>query len=79
MTEMKSFFRKYLVLFLLVWEDKVSEPALGDYLEGKISFSELIEMLDFYGDYSEELDDIETVDELEEFCREYKLVNFYGN
>ena len=77
--EMQSFFRRYLVLFLFVWEDKVSEPALGDYLEGKISFSELIEMLDFYSDYSEELSEIETIEELEQFCREYKLVNFYGN
>lgn len=80
MYAMKKFFRKYLVLFLLVWESKVEdEPSLGDYLEGDISFEEFIKMFDFYDEYSEELDSMYNVEELEEFCREHNLVNFYGN
>lgn len=33
--QMREFFRKYLIMFLVVWEDLINEPALGDYLEGK--------------------------------------------
>lgn len=79
LNEMKQFFRKYLVMFLLVWEDYISEPALGDYFEGKISFSDFVSGLDFYGDWVEEMDEIHDVAELEKFCRKYNLVNMYGN
>lgn len=74
--QMKEFFRKYLIMFLLVWEDLVSEPALGDYLEGRISLAEFIQMADFYND---KLNNIQNVKELEEFCRTNNIVNFYGN
>ena len=76
---MKNFFRKYLILFLLVWDEQASDPMLGYYLEGRISLNEFIETLDFYEDYQGELDAITNVTELEEFCRRNKLVNFYGN
>lgn len=78
-TDMKRFFRKYLILFLLVWEDLADDPALGYYLEGKLTLAEFIETLDFYEDYKEDLDKINSVQELEDFCRANKLVNFYGN
>lgn len=78
--EIRAFFRKYLILFLLVWDKLTSnEPSLGDYLEGDITLAEFIQDLDFYDDYKDDLDQIENVEELEEFCRKYKLVNFYGN
>ena len=77
--EMKSFFRKYLVLFLLVWEGLADDPILGYYLEGRLALADFIESLDFYEDYKEDLDAIQTVAELEEFCRKHQLVNFYGN
>lgn len=79
LNSMKEFFRKYIVLFLIVWEDLISEPDLGDYLEGKISLQEFIQDTDFYTDYSDELDTIDSVTELEEFCRNNNIVNFYGN
>ncbi len=77
--EMKEFFRKYLVLFLLVWDKHISDPELEDYFRRDISLAEFIQDLDFYNDYREELDDVETVAELEQICRNYNLVNFYGN
>lgn len=76
---MKVFFRKYLVLFLLVWEDLIDEPSLGDYMEGDITLSEFIKNLDFYDEYKSDLDSIADVSELEDFCRIHNLVNFYGN
>ena len=77
--KMKEFFHKYLVLFLLVWEELADDPALGYYLEGKLDLHDFIETLDFYEEYKFDLDDISSVSELEEFCRENNLVNFYGN
>lgn len=78
--QLVSFARKYLVLFLLIWDElSENEPSLGDYFEGDISLEEFIQQLTFYNDYKDQLDLIYTVDQLEDFCRENKLVNFYGN
>ena len=76
---MKDFFRKYLVLFLLVWDKQVADSDLGNYLEGKIDFSEFVEGLVFYNEYKDELDNIDSAPALEDFCRANNLVNFYGN
>lgn len=76
---MKGFFRKYLVLFLLVWDKKIPDPDLQYYMEGRMSLSELIEDAIFYDDYKTELDKTTSVAELETFCRKNDLVNFYGN
>lgn len=77
--EMKSFFRKYIILFCAVWDEQLQDGVLRSYLEGQIKFKDVIEDLDFYEDYEEGLSDIETVEELEKFCREHSLVNLYGN
>jgi len=77
--EMKAFFRKYLVLFLLVWDLQLPDPLLSYYFQGQIPLSEIIESLDFYDEFKNELDKMSTVFELEEFCRNNDLVNFYGN
>ena len=76
---MREFFRKYLILFLLVWEDLTYEPNLADYMTGDMTLSEFIRDLDFYKEYTRDLDSIETVADLEQFCRDNKLVSFYGN
>ena len=77
--KMKQFFKDNIVLFCMVWDMQVNEPLLADYLEGDIDLHEFIEDADFYEDYKEELDEISSVSELENFCRENNLVNFYGN
>lgn len=76
---MKAFFRKYLVLFLIVWDKLIDDPELEDYLRGDSTLHEFICNLRFYSDYKDELDKIHSVSELEEFCRQNDLVNFYGN
>lgn len=77
--EMKQFFKKYLVLFLLVWEGLADDPILGYYLEGRLELADFIKSLDFYEEYKNDLDNIVDVQELEAFCRSHNLVNFYGN
>lgn len=76
---MKAFFRKYLVLFLLVWDKLIDDPELEDYFRGDTTLHDFITCLKFYEDYKEELDKIKDVQKLEEFCRDNDLVNFYGN
>ena len=77
--KMKKFFKTYLVLFAATWDRQIDDGDVYDYLVGDITLPELIECFDFYSDYQEELDDIVSIKELEEFCRENNLVNFYGN
>lgn len=77
--KMKKFFRTYLVLFAATWDRQLADGDVYDYLVGDITLPELIETFDFYNDYQEELDDITTISELEDFCRANKLVNLYGN
>lgn len=74
--EMKAFFREYLVLFCLVWEEKLNEDDVQDYLRAFITFNELLQQIEFY---TEDMDYITTIKELENYCRENDLVNFYGN
>lgn len=77
--EMKSFFRRYLVLFCAVWDEQMQDATLEDYLKGEISFSKMLEDLDFYADKQDDLKKITTVEDLEQYCRQNSLVNMYGN
>lgn len=80
LTRIKSFFSKYLILLLIAWENATNDQAsIRDYFEGEISLHEFIQQLKFYDEYSEKLDKIQTVAELEQFCRDNDLVNMYGN
>ena len=78
-SEMKDFFRKYLILFLLVWDGHSDEPDPEDYFRKDMDLHELITRIDFYDDHAEDLDKVESIEELEQFCRENSLVNFYRN
>ena len=77
--QMKQFFKDYIVLFCAVWNEQLQDGVLEDYLRGTVSFSEMLEDLDFYENYSEELKVIKSVSELERFCRKNNLVNLHGN
>lgn len=73
---MKEFFREYLVLFCMVWDMQLREDVVQDYFRNLISFAELVKEIKFY---TNDMNGIETIEELEEYCRNNKLVNFYGN
>ena len=78
--QVKAFFRKYLILILIAWEDATNDQAsIRDYFEGDITLHEFIKELKFYDEYSKKLDKIQTVAELEQFCRTNDLINMYGN
>lgn len=74
--KMKGFFRTYLVLFCAVWDMQLSEYPVQKYFEGTFSLQSVIEDMDFY---TKDMDNINTIEELEEYCRKNNLVNFYGN
>ena len=78
-SKMKKFFKSYIVLFCAVWDEQMQDAVLEDWFKGSITFNEMLEDLDFYEDYKQELDNIHDVKSLEKFCRDNELVNFYGN
>jgi len=77
--EMKNFFRRYLVLFCAVWDEQIDDGTVEDYFVGTIDFDDMVKQFDFYDEYSDDLDKIHTVENLESFCRDKNIVNFYGN
>lgn len=74
--EMKDFFKTYIVLFCMVWDEQLTEDTVQDYFKGEIELCELIEKIEFYTD---EMILLTTIKELENYCRYNNLVNFYGN
>lgn len=76
---MKKFFKDNIVLFAMVWDEQLQDGMLEDYLKGLISFNDMLEDIVFYDEYKKEMEHITTVKELDEFCRNNNLVNFYGN
>ena len=77
--QMKKFFKDYIVLFCLVWDEHMQDATLEDYFKGAISFNEMLQDLEFYSEYKETLDSINSISELDKFCRDNNLVNMYGN
>ena len=77
--DMKEFFRKYLVLFLLVWDAHLYDTSVQDYFEGDMTLHELVKDLDFYDAHSEVLDQVDSIEDLTDVCRKHNLTNFYGN
>ena len=77
--EMKNFFRTYLSMFCAVWDSQIDEDYLEEYFKGQRSFDEWIQELDFYEEYKSQLDEIHDVSEFEQFCRNTKVVDLYGN
>ena len=76
---MKEFFKEYIVLFCAVWDLQLQDGLVEDFFRGLVYIHELIQDLSFYNDYKSELDNINTVEELDKFCRDNNLVNFRGN
>ena len=74
--KMKQFFRTYLVLFCAAWDLQIQEDDVQDYFKGLLPFEELMQCFDFY---SEEMDSIQTIEELELYCKKNNLVDFRDN
>lgn len=75
--EMKQFFRDYKVLFAAVWEEELPEDEVEAFFRGTVSFAELLSEFYFYEDYKKEMNKIKTIEELEDFVREYRLFNMW--
>lgn len=76
---MKEFFKTYKILFAAVWEKVLPHDAVEDYIRGHIDFNEMIKEFYFYDEYKEDIDNIETLDELYDFVRENKIFNMWEN
>ena len=72
---MKDFFKKYKVLFAAVWEGESQEGDLVDYFQGALDFDSLVESLECYHKYSEELSECLNVEDLEQVVRQYNIFN----
>ena len=72
---MKDFFKKYQVLFAAVWEGELQEGDLVDYFQGALDFDSLVESLECYHKYSEELSECMNVEDLEQVVRQYNIFN----
>lgn len=77
--QMKKFFKDYVVLFCLVWDEHMQDATLEGYFKGEITFNEMLQDIDFHPQYKDHLDNMASVQELEKFCRDNELVNLYGN
>ena len=75
--KMKSFFRKYKVLFAAVWCGVIQETPVCDYFRGMKPLDVLMKDFDFYNEYKDDMDDIDSIEELEEFVRENSLLHLF--
>lgn len=76
---MKDFFKTYKVLFAAVWEKVLEPDALYDYFRGIMDFNDIKQELDFYNEYKEDLDKIDTLTEFTEFVKQHHLFNLWEN
>ena len=74
-TQIREFFRDYKALFSAVWEEELDENDLRDFFIGVKSFEDLMKCLDFYEEYKQELDKIDTVEDLELLVRRNSIFN----
>ena len=70
---LKSFFRKYKVLFAGAWEEEIIETDITAYLSGRIPLQELVWNMPQYEKYQDVLDKVETIEDLESAVRQYKI------
>lgn len=74
---MKAFFVKYKVLFAAVWNKEIYEADVVEFFRKGITFSELLREFDFYDEYAEEMNKIQSVAELESFVRDNHIFNMW--
>lgn len=70
------FFRRYKVLFSAVWEEKLDENVLNDYLRGIINFEELLnEFENILPENKDKIKKAKDRKELEKIVRENNIYN----
>lgn len=76
--KMKAFFATYKILFSAVWEKVLPHDAVEDYFRGHINFEDVLKEFYFYDDFRDDLDIIETFDDLTDFVETNKLFNTWN-
>lgn len=80
---MKRFFKTYLILFCMLWDEQVADMDVVDYFtKPDMTLEKLIHSSYLYQEhpeYQNELDAVHSVVKLEQLCRRHDWVNMYGN
>lgn len=75
-----EFFRTYLILFILVWDEYMQDGTVQDYFEGRADLQDILDDIDF--------EDVEanlavrkakSIAQLEQICRDNNFVDMRGN
>lgn len=77
--EIISFVKTYLVLICMIWDAQIEATDVLSYFKGDISLSTMISRTIFYEDNKRLLDKISSINQLEDICRTYNLVDFHKN
>ena len=72
----RNFFKKYKILFSAVWEEKLDENVLNDYLRGTMNFEELLnEFENISMENKEKIGQAKSLEELNKIVRENGVFN----
>lgn len=72
----RYFFKRYKVLFSAVWENKLDENILSDYLRGNINFTQLLkEFENIENNQYELINSASNIKDLERLVRTYNIFN----
>lgn len=81
--DMKRFFKTYLILFCMLWDEQVADMDVVDYFtKPDMTLEKLIHSSYLYQEhpeYQNELNAAHSVVKLEQLCRRHDWVNMYGN
>ena len=77
---LKDFFREYLILFILVWDEFMQEGVVQEYFEGRADLSDILDDIDFgYPTANLLVRKSTSIADLETICRDNNLVDMRGN
>lgn len=76
--ELKYFAKRYKVLFVAVWENKLDPNDVEDYFKGRLSFEELLTLfLDLDSDDYDKIQQARNIKELEQIISENNIFNMW--
>ena len=76
--ELRYFAKRYKVLFVAVWENKLDPNDVEDYFKGRLSFEELLTLfLDLDSDDYDKIQQARNIKELEQIVSENNIFNMW--
>jgi len=75
--KLRTFFKTYKVLFAGAWEEEIVESDITAYFQQRVDLSELVQDMPKYEQYSQYLDSVNTIEDLERVVREHSIFNMH--